>query len=182
MSNFLQDIGRTLERGALNAVYGKTPFTRTRTAHAFTLQVRGVIIGAAQSLSFRQSAGITDIYELNPYAHGLPNHLAFDGVTGRSISLERLDLYTDQLEEVFGDGEWLHLGQTIPNLTLDEVWKAPGSFLADRKMYRYTGVAIESIDRNVRATDPLITVSASLRWTNRELLDDGSAGLGAFGE
>lgn len=179
-----EGLGQNAERAIKDALqggtYGRIPVTRTRTRHALAVRVRGFIIGAAQSLTMSQSATNVDVFEINPLSEGLPNHVAHGAVTSRTLQLARMDLYQDIMEEVLGDGEWIHLGQTIPNLSLDEIWKPPGSLLGQKTLYRYSGIIIDSIDRATQVDNAQVQVNVSLRWSRREVIRNRLAGALSF--
>lgn len=175
-SDATADTANFLERLFL----GNVPNTVSRTRHGLVLRIDGRIVGAATSISWQQSQGLEETFELGRY-DGLPNHLVPATVGSRTISLGRIDLYSDLFEELTASQggqrrgrrsnerlrqELLHLGQSRSPFTLDEVWDGPE--LVPSRGYRYY-CRWQSLNREASAEgDAVIRCSGTAVWYRRE--------------
>jgi len=174
-SNFLteQEAKLNLPGGTLSGLLRTkgVPNTKTRLDHAFTLRTgKGRIIGAVFKADQRQSRQLDDEYEIDPNAHGEVADIVGQSLTNRTLSVERYDLYTDVMEEVFGDRELSMLTDQSQGFRLREAWRGPGGlFTGGQRLYEYSPVWFEDIGRTLDAHgDRIVRVTATLRWGRRQ--------------
>lgn len=103
------------------------PITRARTTHALLIRVGGRNVGAIYKWSTVQRRSMKSKFEVNPYGYGLPADLVPSTLETRSISVDRVDLYDEILEECFGSRELVTLTDQTRPFNLREVWLAPGA-------------------------------------------------------
>ena len=147
------------------------PNTRTRLDHAFTLRANsGRIIGAVYNIDQRQARQIDDEYEIDVNAHGEVADMVGQHLTGRTLAVQRYDLYTDVMEEVFGSSELVMLTDQSRGFRLREAWRAPGGiFTGGQRLYEYSPVWFSDIGRALNAEgDRVVRVNATLTWGIRQ--------------
>lgn len=103
------------------------PNTKTRLSHAFTLRVRGRIVGAVHMVSPRQARQIDTEFEINANGNGKPVDIVPQTLETRELRVARYDLYTGVMEEMFGTAEVVVLTDQYKPFSLREVWTGPGS-------------------------------------------------------
>lgn len=163
-------------------ILGNLPDTISRTTHGLVLRINGRIIGAVDNFTFSSSQDLAEEFELGRY-DGLPNHLTPGNLSGRTISLNRVDLYTDIFEDMtqgrggaFGTGsrvDLVHLGLARIPFTLDEAWDAPD--VQPSRVYRHT-CRWQSINRTGQATgDRISRCTGTAIWYARKALTGADA-------
>lgn len=146
--------------------------TRTRTSHGLTIRVAGGrIIGAIYGFTHNQTRQLDEEWEINIGARGAaPSDIVPQNVTERSLRINRYDLFTRNMEEVFNrTGEIATLSDQFRPFTLRTIWQSPvGIVLGGRRVYQYTGCWFRSIGRTARADDNrIINVDAELIYQDR---------------
>lgn len=108
------------------------PNTRTRMSHALHVRAFGRVVGGIFQWDVSQSRTIDREYELGPNEHGLPRDQIPQDISELTIRVSRFDLYTDLMEEVFGNSEFVNLCDQYRPFSLREIWAAPagGSVIA----------------------------------------------------
>jgi hypothetical protein len=143
------------------------PNTATRLDHAVTITVDGKIIGLIQSWSPTQSRTATPIYELNAASPGTIIEHAPGNMAGQTIGVDRYDLYSKRMEQVWGTGFDINLlADQATSLTILESWTNPdGTSLINI----YEGCWFTQLGRTHSATGDRITkVSASMVYTTKK--------------
>jgi hypothetical protein len=142
------------------------PTTRVRTSHAFELRTsRGRVIGAVFGFESSQRRVIDEEYEVEANAVGEPTELVPQTVEGRSIRVERYDLFTDIMEEAFTSGELVSLTDQRVGLKLREAWRAPG---AGKRRYQYSKCWFAELGRKISSTDDrIVRVNTTLNYLRR---------------
>lgn len=169
--------------GSVIQPHGAVPATRTRTTHAFalhavsnlptaadgTLRFRRGMVGAVHVVNMQQTRTVDDVWEVDAYNAGLPADVVPQALTGRTLTVARYDLWTNLMEQVFGQGEVIDLTDQARPFALREVWGSPGQLLSGRRtIYEYTGCWFTSLGRNLSAdNNRIVNVDAQLVWTRR---------------
>jgi len=162
-----------LPRGTISGLInrGGVPRTKARLDHAFTLRSsKGSIIGAVQTFDQKQSRQLDDEYEIDPNAHGEVADIIGQNLTNRTLAVKRVDLYTDVMEEVFGDRELVMLTDQSSGFRLREAWRAPGGiWTGGQRVYEYSPVWFADMGRSLNTDgDRVSRANATLRWGNRQ--------------
>lgn len=142
------------------------PTTSVRTSHAVVIRAGGIVVAMIQSWNPNQSMTVTPVYQLNSDSlEGTGN--VFENVPGNigglTVSINRIDLYTRQMEQAWGPTFDIQMltDQKIP-LDVLEKWKSPTN---EVKEYRYSGFYFTSLGRTISATDNrIVNVSASAMY------------------
>ena len=154
------------------------PNTRTQTSHPLVILANGVPIGAVQKWSPDQSMNAEHVYELGSFTgpfgatFGTPYEAVPGNTTGMTISVDRYDLWTSQMERAFGTTslDMLSNDPGDPNttglFTLRERWATPNN--ANRYAIQYEGCWFTKIGRTFSSTDNrIVNVSATIIYTCR---------------
>jgi hypothetical protein len=163
----------------------EAPNTATRTNHALTIHgIHGSkrrVIGAISDFNVQQSRALTEIQEVNVNAYGQPVDIIPGHMTTRTINVQRYDLYSKVIEELFADDtapfkEWnMLLDQTRP-FVLRTVWLNPsggtfgaiGGALSGKRVYEFLGCWFTSMGRTISSKgDRIINVNATIQWKER---------------
>lgn len=164
---------------------GEMPQTRVRTSYAATLHIntgkRRAVIGGIQEFSTDQTRQVDDEFEVNSAAVGLPRDVIPQGLTGRTIRIARLDLFSATMEDVLGDDFTTLCDQRGP-LSIRKVWKNLGNAgLADPASgsdllrpiaqqitaYEFTGCYLTGMSRAVRAEDVIVATNVTMTWRGK---------------
>jgi hypothetical protein len=144
-----------------------------------TIHANGTMIGAVSEWSPEHSLDIAAVYEFGqvtgPYGHefGAPYEKVPQNISGQTISISRYDIYTAQMESVFGtvDLQMLSSDPGMANggtghLDLRETWHTPGG--TNNYSILYQGCWFSRIGRTMSASgDRIINVGATVEWTQR---------------
>lgn len=135
------------------------PRTRTRTSHGLKITIGSRVIGAIQGFTHNTSRQLDEEWELGRGLYGhAPADIVPQNVGQRTLSIERLDLFTADMESVFGTTELVVLADQFRPFMLRTVWQSPvGIALGGRSVFVYTGCWLSRIGRQVRATDDRIS-------------------------
>lgn len=142
------------------------PVTTTRTDHAISIRVDGVTIGQIQDWTPQQSRTVTPTYELNSATSGEVFENVPGNIGGLTIGVNRYDLFTLKMEEVWGANFNIQMltDQTNP-LIITEKWLVPNG---SPEIWTYTGCWFTSLGRNHSAQGDRITkVNASLMYVRK---------------
>ena len=142
------------------------PNTSTRTDHAVSIRVSGVTIGQIQDWTPQQSRTVTPAFELNAATSGEPYENVPGNLGGLTIGVNRYDLYTLKMEQVWGPSFDIQmLSQQSNPLTIQEKWLVPNG---SPETWIYTGCWFTSLGRNHSAQGDRITkVNASLMYVKK---------------
>lgn len=156
--------------GSFFGAFSELPNTRTRLDHALTIRTgSGRAIGAVKTFSYAQSRSIDEEFEVNAQGSGMPVDLVPQNVTRREIRIERYDLYTKIMEEVFGTSELVVLTDQYRPFVLREIWKGPAGILTGgQRIYQFTGCWFSDLGRTM-STDGnrVVMADATVTWTDR---------------
>lgn len=146
--------------------YKNTPFnppeTLTRTSHAITIKYNGQTVGLINSWAPNQQRTITPIYELNVETSGLPVENVPGNVTGLTIQVNRYDVWTERLEQVFGSQDLVMLANQKSPFQIEEYWTKPDNTL---EVWRYEGCWFSNIGRSFKSDDNrVVLVNATLQY------------------
>lgn len=142
------------------------PVTTTRTDHAISIRVDGITIGQIQDWTPQQSRTVTPSYELNSATSGEVYENIPGNIGGLTIGVNRYDLYTLKMEEVWGTNFNIQMltDQTEP-ISVQEKWLIPDG---TPEIWIYTGCWFTSLGRNHSASGDRITkVNASLMYVRK---------------
>lgn len=149
------------------------PETLTRTTHSLAIVVRGVKIGLINGWNPQQNRQITPIYEIDPETSGLPVENVPGNVQNLTIAIQRYDIWTARMEQVFGTVDLTMLSNQQSPFTVQEFWTSPAR---QQEVWEYTGCWLENIGRTFRSDDTrIVNVNASLRYVYRAKLQSISA-------
>jgi hypothetical protein len=131
------------------------PNTATRTDHALSIRVDGVTIGHIQEWTPSMGRTVTPVYELNSATTGEVIENVPGNISGLSITVNRFDLFSKKMEEVWGRNFNIQMltDQTNP-ITIQEKWLNPSSA---PEIWIYTGCWFTSLGRTASATADRIT-------------------------
>jgi hypothetical protein len=156
--------------GSFFGTFASLPNTRTRLDHALTLRTgSGRAIGAVKTFSYSQSRSLDEEFEVNAQGSGMPVDLVPQNVTRREMRIERYDLYTKIMEEVFGTQELVVLTDQYRPFTLRELWRGPAGVLTGgQRIYHFTGCWFTDIGRTLDTSgDRVVMADATIAWTDR---------------
>lgn len=136
-----------------------------RTTHSLAIRARGKHIGLVQSFGYTLARGATHIYELNPDTSGEPVDIVPGNVTGLELSVARVDLMKDTMEQVFGGTDLSMLSDQNNPFEIVEVWKYPDG---TSEIYIYEGCWFTRITRRGDATgDRVLRVEGTINYLRR---------------
>ena len=159
------------------------PNTVTQTSHAVTIHANNTIIGAINQWSPEQSLAVNGVWQFGsvagPYGDefGAPYEKVPGNISGQTITVQRYDIYTQQMEQAFGDFDLQMLsadpgnpnGGTGHVLTIREFWLMPESASVSSYNVLYHGCWFSRIGRTLSATDDrIVNVNASIEYTRKE--------------
>lgn len=162
-------IGNDTVRGLVQQALLETdiPNTVTRTSFGFTLNAvlggRAVPIGAVLGFDNDETRTLEDVFEVELSSRGLPIDIVPQNVTGRTLTVERYDLFSKVIEEVFqaSPSEIVSLADQLRPFVLREVWRDPGSALTSRsRLYQYTRCWFSRKGRRMKSTDNRIVMAS----------------------
>ena len=142
------------------------PVTATRTDHALSIRVGGKTIGQIQDWNPQQNRTVTPVYELNSATSGEVNENVPGNITGLTITVNRYDLYTSKMEQVWGPNFDIQmLTDQTNSIQIQEKWLVPNGA---PEVWIYTGCWFTSLGRNHSANGDRITkVNASLMYVKK---------------
>jgi hypothetical protein len=138
---------------------------KIRTSHSLAIRVKGKTVGLMQRFGYTLSRTITPIFELNPDTTGEPVDLVPGNVTTPELTVTRVDLQTDIMEEVFGGTRLDMLSDQQNPFEVVEVWKYNDG---TSEVYIYEGCWFSRISRMHDATgDRVVRVEGTINYTRR---------------
>lgn len=155
------------------------PNTQTQTSHAITIHANGQMIGAINAWNPSQQMDVAAVFEFGqvtgPYGHqfGTPYEKVPQNITAMSIEIQRYDIYTSRMEEVFGTAN-LEMLSSDPGMAnggtglfdVRERWTTPGG--TNNYVVIYKGCWFTNIGRNHSTTgDRIVNVNATLEYTQK---------------
>lgn len=146
---------------------GRIPntLTKVRTNLGLAIRVRGVTVGMIQTWTYTLSRGATHLYELNPDSGGEPVDVVPGNVTGQTITVRRVDLYVQKMEEAFGLLNLNTLADQSNPFEIVEVWKNPDG---STEMYIYEGCWFTRINRtNDAGGNRIVTAEGEIAYVRR---------------
>ena len=150
------------------------PITRTRTDHAMIIKVDGVSIGHIQDWTPQQSRTVTPVYQFSTDSAEGSSGTVVENVPGNigglTIGVNRYDLYTKKMEEVWGNGFSITmLTDQERAITIREVWKKiDENGNTTSESWAYEGVWFTSLGRTHSANGDRITkVNASFMYARK---------------
>lgn len=175
---FLDDPIESLRRGIDNGQ--RVPDTATETSYALTLHARvgnkRGQIGAVHNISLRQHLTVDEEFEVDLFGRGLPRELIPQIVSGRTIQLQRYELYRASMSEIFGAPELLTLADQTGTISLRFTTKAPqpssilGAFIRDpssqMRVYEFIDCYIVDMGKTYSTDRVIVGAEASLIWRN----------------
>lgn len=136
------------------------PDTMVRTSHSLSILVNGARVGLISGWNPTQSRDVNPVYELNVETSGLPFENIPGNVKGLTVSINRFDVWTARMEEVFGSVDLVMLSNQQSPFTVVEEWTKPD---LTKESWEYTGCWFTQIGRNLRSDDNrIVQVNASL--------------------
>lgn len=146
------------------------PNSKTSTSHAMTIHSGGQMIGAINSWSPKQTLAIAQVHEFGqvtgPYGFepGMPYEKIPGNVGGMTIDVNRYDLYTRRIEEVFGTIDLTVLSNDPNAFDVREAWRTPDN--TNNYTIIYQGCRFSNIGRTLQTTDDrIVKVSATIEYT-----------------
>jgi len=168
--NFVNDLfGKNSTRTDPEArtVRGTTaPQTLTRTDHALSIRIKGQTIGHIQGWNPQQSRPVDHVYEINAAAPGVVCENSPGALTGLTIGIDRIDLYTKKMENCWGPNfDIVMLTDQNNPFSINERWDNPDGSI---EMYTYTGCWFNSLGRAHSAQGDRITrANATLTYVRK---------------
>ena len=143
------------------------PSTLIRTSHALTIKVGGTTVGLINGWNPAQSRTITPIFELDIDNSGDPVECMPGNMAGMTVGINRYDIYSQRMEEVFGTTDLVMLSRQAQPFEVFEIWTGPAdSGEVDR--FIYSGCWFTSLGRQLRSDDTrIVNVNASLIYTKK---------------
>lgn len=152
------------------------PNTRTQTSHPLVILANGIPIGAVNKWNPQQSIDVNPVHEFGSFTgpfgatYGAPYEMVPGNITNLTLSIDRYDIWTSQMERAFGTTSLDMLSNDAgdPNVTglftLREKWATPNA--QDQYAIQYEGCWFTSIGRTLSTTDNrIINVNATLVYT-----------------
>lgn len=141
------------------------PNTSTRTDHAISIVVDGVPIGHIQDWTPQQSRTVTPVFELNSSTSGEVIENVPGNIGGLTIGVNRYDLFTAKMEEVWGaDFNVQMLSDQTNPIAVNEIWITPNGV----ETWFYEGCWFTSLGRTHSSQGDRITkVNASMMYVKK---------------
>jgi hypothetical protein len=163
------------------------PLTKVRTSHALSIRANGQTIGLINSWNPIQSRTLTPIYEVGVDDSGNPEEYMPGNATGLTININRYDIYTKRMEEVFGTPDLIMLTRQTEPFDLFEVWDIPSAIgvipivssvpeiasvtpviSTTKERYIYRGCWFTSLGRTLSSDDSrIVNVNATVVYTKK---------------
>lgn len=142
------------------------PNTTTRTDHALSIQVGGTSIGHIQEWTPQQSRTVTPVYELKTDTSGTVIENVPGNIGGLTITVNRFDLYTDRMEQVWGLNSSIEMLTDQQNqIVVQERWTNPDG---TTEVWTYEGCWFTSLGRTHSAgADRIVKVNASMMYVKK---------------
>jgi hypothetical protein len=161
----------------------RVPITTTKTSFSLTIHAtsanRRGVIGAVSEISVRQSFVVDEEYDVHVDGRGLPRELVPQIMSSRTLRLNRYDLYTQTLEQVFGSPTEIILSaKAIGPISMRLTWRPPerstlGAIVVAQSttsVYEYGDCYITDIGRTMSTNNVIVGADATLVWrTLRQL-------------
>lgn len=140
------------------------PETSTRTSHAVAIRADGVTIGQIIQWQPNQARTVTATYEINPATTGEVYEQVPGNLTGLTITVQRYDLYSAKMEEVWGSNFSIQLlTDQTQGLNIQERWTNPDN---TTEVTLYSGCWFTSLGRALSSQDDrIVRVNANLAYT-----------------
>ena len=158
------------------------PNTVAQMTHAVTIRVHGQTIGAISEWNPKMTRAVTELYSFDTdtpggsEAGGVTQYAKLSGepfekvpgnVSGMQIEVRRYDIYTTQLETVFGTPDLHMLSNQVNAFHVVEMWTKPNN-QGNYQNY-YQGCWFSDLGRTLSATsDRTVNVNATLQFTRRD--------------
>lgn len=144
------------------------PDTLARTSHSLSIIFNGNRIGLINGWNPQQSRDVNPIYELNSETSGLPLENIPGNVKGLTVSVNRYDLWSARMEEVFGTIDLVMLSNQQSPFSVIEEWSKPDG---SKESWEYSGCWFTNVGRNLRSDDNrIVNVNASLTYVYKRKL------------
>ena len=147
------------------------PNTSIRASHAVTIRANGTVVGLIQSWAPNQARPTTAVYELNASSENVPPGEIYErvpmNITGTTINVNRVDLYTSRMEQAWGENfnEIQMLTDQNNSLEIRETWSNPEKGGGDFYTTVYIGCWFTSLGRNLPADgDKVVRVNAAIDY------------------
>lgn len=138
---------------------------KIRTSHSLAIRVRGKTVGLVQAFGYSLGRTVTPIYELNPDTSGEVVDLVPGNITTPELTVTRVDLIRDTMEEVFGGVRLDMLSDQSNPFEVVEVWQYPDG---TSEVYVYEGCWFSRINRRHDATgDRVVRVEGTINYVRR---------------
>jgi hypothetical protein len=169
-ANPLRALENSLDSG------NRQPVTRTVTPYALTLHLHSgskrAVIGGAYEFSMRQSATLEEVWDVNQGATGTPREIVQQGLTGRSLNLKRYDLYTEYMEDIFGEAAFTLLTDRTGSFTIRTQWRPPANAVIASiaglspqiRIYEFGDCYIQDFGRQASMGNATVGVDATVMW------------------
>ena len=145
------------------------PETVSRTSHSMSIIFDGQRVGLINGWNPQQNRDVNPIYELNVETSGLPLENIPGNVRGLTISINRFDVWTSRMEQVFGSVDLSMLSNQKRPFTVQEEWTYPDG--TTKEVWAYEGCWFTNIGRNLRSDDQrMVNVNASLAYVYKRRL------------
>ena len=154
----------------------RVPVTATKTSYGLTIHAvvgnkRGVI-GAIHEIAPSQALQLDEEWEVNANGKGIPRELIPQILTGRTLALQRYDLYKSTLEQVFGTPELITLADQLGPVSVRFMWRNPnpsdiGAVLQSTPLisvYEFVDVYITALTRPISAGNIIVGTNATMTW------------------
>lgn len=145
---------------------GEVPETKVRSDYAAQIMLNGQTVGGVFEMAVEQTRAVEDVWTVRSRPDGLPQDTIGQGLTGRSLRLQRYDLWTEILEYVFGLSPEGLLSSQCGVLTIRELWKGPSNNLS---VWDYVGNRFVSLGRTIGAHgDRIVKAGATFNWQRKK--------------
>lgn len=152
------------------------PNTVAQLSHAMVIKARGITLGALNEWNPRINRTLTDLYEFGPVTGefaqnpGEPFEVVPGNVSGMQVDVRRWDLYSEQLETVFGTPDITMLSNQFSSFGMREAWTTPATQQNYARLYG--GCWFQDIGRSIDAKgDRTINAGGTIRYTRRDKIN-----------
>jgi hypothetical protein len=158
------------------------PNTVAQLSHAVTIRANGITLGAINEWNPRQTRTVTELFEFGVVTpggaqagttqqysklSGEPFEKVPGNVSGMQVDVRRYDIYTVQMEQVFGTPDLHLLSNQLNAFNVVETWQTPNNI--NNYFNHYQGCWFSDLGRTLSATgDRTINVNATLQFTRRD--------------
>lgn len=154
----------------------RVPVTKTMTSYSMTIHARvngkQGVIGAVHEIGLNQTQTIDEEYEVDSLGKGIPREIIPQILSSRTLTLQRYELYTATMEQVFGQPALITLADQVSPVSVRLLFKRPepsdvaAVLQNNSKMtaYEFTNCTISNLTKTYSMGNIIVGANATLIW------------------